>query len=119
MMSMARQVHITNGDSVAGPLRDSGLGGAVLAWRAVLFEGPLPADDERFAATPAEYLASAGYADHATALQGLKSDPPRLRDAAAAEEAVLWFEHDLHDQVQLAFLLDWYARQPMKPAPIS
>src|SRR5947209_17501251 len=35
-------LHVTNGDSVVYSLRDSGLGGTVVAWQDVLHEGPVP-----------------------------------------------------------------------------
>ena len=34
---------MTNGESAAGTLRRTGLGGSVLAWNDVLHEGPVPA----------------------------------------------------------------------------
>jgi len=46
------------------------------------------------------------------------------RDAALArcgghEEVVLWFEHDLYDQLQLLQLLDWFARHGTGGARLS
>ena len=41
-------LHVTNGDSTAGTLRQTSLGGEVVAWRDALHEGPVPAgtDDD-------------------------------------------------------------------------
>src|SRR5690349_11261009 len=61
---------------------------------------------ERLSEVRAEYLASAGYGslvDIEAAFRG--------RDAAARaghSQLVLWFEHDLHDQLQLLQLLDLF-----------
>jgi hypothetical protein len=46
------------------------------------------------------------------------------RDRALAgfrehDEVVLWFEHDLYDQLQLAQLLDWFADQEMGGVPLT
>jgi len=35
-------LHLTNGDSAAGFLRDSGVADRAVAWRDVLREGPVP-----------------------------------------------------------------------------
>ena len=35
-------LHVTNGDSAASLIRESGLPGRVLPWRDVLHEGPVP-----------------------------------------------------------------------------
>lgn len=65
-------MHVTNGDSVGGTLHATSLGGDVLVWRDVLHAGP---------SRPA---------------------PPDLfLDALHDDRVVLWFEHDLYDQLQL------------------
>jgi hypothetical protein len=117
---MVRTIHITNGDSTAGSLRIAGLGGSVLAWRDVLSEGPLPAtDDLRFAEIRAAYLAGARYGDITTIRDSYAEDFRRLAEAAKAEEVALWFEHDLHDQLQLVFLLAWLSRQGRQTGALS
>ena len=35
-------LHITNGDSVGGTLRQTGLPGDILTWKDILHEGPTP-----------------------------------------------------------------------------
>lgn len=103
-------LHITNGDSAAGSLRAAGLPGEVLAWRDVPAEGPVPAGltlDE-LAPVRARFLAQSGWASYDEALADLRRQYAALA-ATAHDEVVLWFEHDLHDQLQLAQLLDWFA----------
>lgn len=104
-------LHITNGDSAAGSLRVAGLPGEVLAWRDVLVEGPMPAGlalDE-LAPVRARFLAESGWASYDEALADLRRQYAALVAAPEQDEVVLWFEHDLHDQLQLAQLLDWFA----------
>lgn len=90
-------LHITNGTSVS--LRDSGLGGDVLAWVDVLHEGPVPAGlgPEELRRVRSLYL-EAG--------DELRQRDAVLDDFAQHEEVVLWFEHDLFDQLQLIQILD-------------
>src|SRR4029077_13533556 len=40
-------LHVTNGESAGNTLRQTGLGGAVLAWQDVLHAGPVPAASRR------------------------------------------------------------------------
>lgn len=101
-------LHITNGDSAAGLIRAAGVPGVVLPWRDVLHEGPVPADLSLDELRPirALFVAGAGWLDFAAALREFGERDAMLDDFRAHEEVVLWFEHDLYDQLQLAQLLD-------------
>ena len=90
-------LHITNGTSVS--LRDSGLGGDVLAWRDVLHEGPVPAGLE-----PAELTRLR--ARFLGAGEELARRDQAVADLTRYDEVTLWFEHDLYDQLQLIQILD-------------
>lgn len=119
-MKAAHLLHITNGDSAAGSLRRAGLGGEVLGWADLLWEGPLAAiDDLQFNELRAQFLASAGYTTYSEAGTRLASDAATLAKAPGADEVILWFEHDLHDQVQLVYLLAWLTRQSEMPRKLS
>jgi hypothetical protein len=87
-------LHVTNGHSVS--LRDAGVEGEILFWVDVLHEGPVPAelDDAELCRVRSEFL------DAGTELE------ERDRTLAAHQEIVLWFEHDLYDQLQLIQILD-------------
>jgi hypothetical protein len=92
-------LHVTNGDSVTMTMERAGFAGDLLAWRDILHEGPvpdLPPDELR--RVRAEYLG----VDEAL----LRERDERLAAAIASEEpVVLWFEHDLYDQLQLIQIL--------------
>ena len=90
-------LHITNGDAAVPVLRAAGVAGTILPWRDVLHEGPVPAVD-------ADEL-SAVRSRFPTERSDAFADRDRL--LAEAEELVLWFEHDLYDQLQLAQVLAW------------
>jgi hypothetical protein len=103
-------LHITNGDAAAAPIRALGLGGEVIPWRDVLHEGPVPAPATLDSLRPlrARFLAGS----HATAVEvarDLEARDRRLGASDRDDEVVLWFEHDLYDQLQLVQLLDWLA----------
>jgi hypothetical protein len=100
-------VHVVNGDSVARTLAQSRLGGAVIVWRDVLHEGPVPPGDPAVVrAARAAFLAQAGYGSAEAILADLAAaDAALVAALAAGRETVLWFEHDLHDQLQLIQIL--------------
>jgi hypothetical protein len=107
----AAVLHVTNGDAVLAGFRAANIGGEQLAWRDVLHDGPVPmtATLEELSEVRARALAAFGWGAYAE----LRASFAR-RDAALArrgehEEVVLWFEHDLYDQLQLLQLLDWFA----------
>lgn len=104
-------LHVTNGESAASALRQLGLDGDVMAWNDVLHEGPVrdlaPA---AFRAERASFLASPDI-DAAAILRGFEERDAAL-EAAAGGHVVLWFEHDLYDQLQLAQVLSAIAGMP-------
>jgi hypothetical protein len=97
---------VTNGDSAAGTLAETGLGGRVLPWRDVLHEGPVPdlapAD---LRGVRAEFIAARGWAGRDAAEADMRARDEALAAALGAEPVVLWFEHDLYDQLQLLQVL--------------
>ncbi|MGE3276516.1 MAG: DUF1835 domain-containing protein [Vicinamibacterales bacterium] len=97
-------LHVTNGRCAADLIREAGLPGTVLAWDDVLHEGPVPAglDTGALAGVRAAFLASCD-AGEVEAIRG--SLMARDATLAAADEVVLWFEHDLYDQLQLIQVL--------------
>jgi hypothetical protein len=103
-------LHITNGDSVAGTLRETTIGGEVAIQADVLHEGPILADASptEWRETRARHLADQGYADYEDALERLVEWDAALHAARSHDEVVLWFEHDLFDQLILLRLLSWF-----------
>jgi hypothetical protein len=99
----ANSLHITNGDSVLYTWKKAGLLGTHLSWRDALHEGPVPAGlplDE-FARVRADYLASRGYGNPIRIHRDFEKRDAVIRRAGEFDEIVLWFEHDLYDQLQL------------------
>lgn len=109
-------LHITNGESVSIP--ETGLPGEVVYWNDVLHDGPVPCGlslqqlsrvRERFIAEFfAVPLSEVSFAHRDEALS-------HFRDH---EEVILWFEHDLFDQLQLIQILDWFSGQQDLSRPL-
>ena len=100
-------LHVTNGESAGNTLRQTTLGGAVLPWQDVLHEGPVPSVPRpRLLRQRAAFLADCGWGGKRAILSSLERRDGRLIDALTAGlQVVLWFEHDLYDQLQLLDVL--------------
>jgi hypothetical protein len=106
-------LHITNGDSTAISLRRSGIPGVFLAWRDVLHDGPVPAglSLRQLSEVRARFLAERGWSSYEDALEEFRARDSILERFRGEREVVLWFEHDLYDQLQLLQILDWLVEQ--------
>src|SRR5205814_2131462 len=105
--SRPQLLHITNGESAGNTLRQTTLGGAVLPWQDTLHEGPVPALPRReLLRTRARFLADCGWGRQQALLSSFERRDRQLLEALRADlQVVLWFEHDLYDQLQLLDVL--------------
>lgn len=108
---MADRLVITNGDVAADALREARIADEILPWRDILHEGPVPGGLglEELSKVRAEFLSRRGWlsADELEAAFGARD--ATIRNHAAFGEVILWFEHDLYDQLQLLQILDFFA----------
>jgi hypothetical protein len=114
-------LHVTNGDSVVYLFKKAGIPGTYLAWQDVLHEGPVPGglSLEALSEVRASYIASRGYASPIKAIHDFRARDAALRAAAEASEIVLWFEHDLFDQLQLLQILVALDEMQLDPGRVS
>lgn len=103
----AATLHVTNGDSVLYLFKKAGILGTHVAWRDALDEGPVPAglSLEETSAVRARYHAQRGYGNPIKMTYGFEKRDALVRKAPEFHEVVLWFEHDLFDQLQLLQIL--------------
>ena len=111
-------LHITNGDCAVALIRQV-VQGPILPWRDVLHEGPVRAglsldllSEER-----ARFIADAGWDSFSQVRKDFAERDAAFRRAGEHDEIVLWFEHDLYDQLQLIQVLDGLAE--LRGPPIS
>lgn len=99
-------LHITNGDSAAGTLRQF-IKDPVVITADPLHEGPAPhVDGNEWYELRARHFASGGYEAYEEARRGLVEWDAAIAEADRYDEVVLWFEHDLFDQLLLIRTLD-------------
>ena len=114
-------LHITNGDSVGGTLRQTGLPGDILTWKDILHEGPTPTGLSLEQMTPirAQFLAANAMGTYEDRLTDFVQRDTTLAQFAAHNEVILWFEHDLYDQLQLIQILDWFSHHKRSKTTVS
>ena len=114
-------LHIHNGDSSAVTARNSKIPGEHFAWREALVCGPTPADlsADEFLQLRARHLAEAYGVNLEQCEQELRSQTEALSSFSDHEEVVLWFEHDLFCQVNLSYLLNWFAQRELGKTKLS
>jgi RNA polymerase sigma factor (sigma-70 family) len=114
-------LHVANGDCTTETIVAAGLPGTTSVWADVLHEGPVPGglSDEELIRVRARYLSDS---------LDYRADPPSFDPVAymkrwrAAldtphDELILWYEHDLFDQLNLIQLLSYLGRPGARPWP--
>lgn len=113
-----RFLHVANGTSTTDTIHAAGIPGATSIWADPLHEGPVPAKltDEELLDVRARHLAGNDRSGIALAetIAELRRWRQAIDDRASYDELVLWYEHDLFDQLNLMQLL---ARIGQEPAP--
>ena len=107
-------LHITNGDITVGVLKAAGMPGTYFAWRDMLHDGPVPAGLSlpELSRVRVEFIASCGWGKAEEIQRQFLTRDAALDASLSEDEVVLWFEPDLHDQLQLCQVLAWYNDQP-------
>ena len=110
-------LHILNGDSTLQNFEDTGLEGITMVWREVLSEGPLEEDisSGHFWKARAEWINEV-FEDTAESYQEKMIDQLSVL-SEQYDEINLWFEFDLHCQVNLLGVLNYLIKQTDLSAP--
>ena len=114
-------LHIHNGDSAAETAKKSDIPGEHLAWREALVCGPAPGglSEVEFRRVRARHLADAYGVDLEKCEKELHEQEEALSRFRDHEEVVLWFEYDLFCEIQLIYLLDWFAQRDLGQTKLS
>ena len=116
-----RFLHVLNGDSVRMSLEHSDVPGAFAVYAEILHEGRVPSDSgtRGWREVRSRYLASRDYLPYADAMHNLEVWDGKLEAYGDYDEVVLWFEHDLFDQLLLVRHLEWFSRQSLGRTALS
>jgi hypothetical protein len=103
----ARFLHVANGTCTTSIIEAAGLPGMRSIWADPLYEGPVPAglSDEELLDVRARYLAGPGEDAVVEPVNDLRRWRQVIDAHEAYDELVLWYEHDLFDQLNLLQIL--------------
>lgn len=113
---MSSRTIITNGDHAAGVLAAHFPNAEILVWRDVLVEGPVPGNLEgaELNALRSAYIAGAFGLDLAEVTADFVRRDEKLCAIPKNSRVELWFETDLHDQLQLVQILSEIERRNLQ-----
>jgi hypothetical protein len=105
--AQVRFLHVANGTCATDLIAASGIPGALSIWADLLYEGPVPdgLSDEELLDVRRRYLDPTG--QYAGTFNDLRVWRQTIEAHDAYDELILWFEHDLFDQLNLIQLLTW------------
>lgn len=103
-------LNITNGDCAVDIMQEAKIAGTFLPWRDVLHEGPVPADLDLDALSKrrAQFIVERNWGSAEQVTASFSARDQQLQAFGDYDKVILWFEHDLYDQLQLVQILDWF-----------
>ncbi len=118
---MIKTLNIVNGDACINMMEKAQIKGDFLPWRDFLHEGPVPANLslKKLSKIRAQFIAQYGLGNFNEIHQNFLERDHKLKEYKAYQKVVLWFEHDLYDQLQLIQILSWFAKQDLKGTQLT
>ena len=118
---MKRVLNIINSEACINIMKKSNIEGEFLPWQDFLHEGSVPSGLtlEELSIIRAKFISEYKVGDFSEIYKRLKDRNNRLKAYKRYKKIVLWFEHDLYDQLQLLQLLDWFATKELKDIQLS
>ena len=115
-----RMLHVLNGDATREKMERSDIPGTYTVWADVLHEGPVHSglSDEEFRRVRLRFHGADGVGSEEQSQRYRRWDDT-LASFPEYDEVVLWFEHDLFDQLILIRHLDWFARRDLGRTALS
>ena len=103
-------LNITNGDCAVEIMKKANISGVFLPWRDVLHEGPVPDNLslEELSKVRAQFIIERGWGTPDMIIESFTQRDNELKSFKKYEKVILWFEHDLYDQLQIIQILDWF-----------
>jgi len=126
----ARVLHVANGTAMTTTIEAAGIPGSRSIWADPLYDGPVPGgitDSEllevrrRHLAEPGELTWSSwgGNNPALDPVNDMRAWRAAVERHGSYDELILWFEHDLFDQLNLIQLLTWIRKHVPASKPVS
>ena len=118
---MKRILNIINGNACINIMKKANIKGDFLPWLDFLHEGNVPAGLtlEELSLIRAKFISEYKVGEFSEIYKRFRKRDNQLNAYREYNQIVLWFEHDLHDQLQLLQLLDWFATKNLKDIQLT
>ncbi len=116
-----RFLHVANGTCTTAIIDQAGIPGARSIWCDPLYEGPVPGgiSDAELVDVRSRYLSGSDQPAAVDPVNDLRVWRQTIAAHDSYDELVLWFEHDLFDQLNLIQLLSWLPERLPANKPVS
>ncbi len=118
---MKNTLNIVNGDACINMMKRAKIEGDFLPWGDFLHEGPVPANlsIKELSKIRALFISDYGMGNFKDIHKDFLERDHKLSTYKLYKKVVLWFEHDLYDQLQLIQLLSWFSKQDLKKTNLT
>jgi len=118
---MQNILNITNADCALEIMKKANISGAFLTWKDVLHDGPVPEglSFEELSKIRAEFIISRGWGKPENINRDFIERDNTLKSFKEYDKVILWFEHDLYDQLQVLQILDWFYHNSYSETELS
>jgi len=113
-------LNITNGDGAGNLLKASAIQGEVLPWQDTMQSGPFPSglSLEEHSKLRAQFFSGPNM-PLSEVEKDFKARDEKLKSFKNYDEVILWFEHDVLDQLQILQILNFFAAQELESTKLS
>lgn len=114
-------LNITNGDNAVSIMMQAKIPGVFLPWRDILHDGPVPNGFslEKLSEIRAKFIIDQNWGNPEAIKRHFMERDNTLKSSEKYEKVILWFEHDLYDQLQLMQILDWFHQHRSRRTTLS
>ncbi len=118
---MVNTLNITNGGCTVAVMKEAAIPGKHLPWRDLLHDGPVPAKPslEELSKARIAFIVEQGYGTIEEIRESFETRDNTLKSIKNYKKVILWFEHDLYDQLQLLQILNWLHKNPAPEVTLS
>jgi hypothetical protein len=116
-----RLLHVANGTATTRLIEAAGIPGLLSIWADPLYEGPVPGDvsDDELLDVRRRYLDPPTGESAVGTVNDLRLWRQTIEAHDTYDELVLWYEHDLFDQLNLIQLLTWIRERLPRSKAVS
>ena len=118
---MIKVLNIVNGDVTVEIIKKSHINGDFLPWRDFLHEGPVPQNVfiDKLSKIRAFFIHQEGFGSLEKIEKEFQERDEILKNYHKYQKIILWFEHDLYDQLQILQILSWFKSNNIENIPLS